>query len=723
MKETNNYNVSMIMHKNLINIGTKLSDFEEIENSAKNLKYTILGRGNFGYAEKMKSKKNNLYYAIKKLDKEKVNNKNFHRETEIMISLNHENIVKFYGYFEDKENINKYKQIYKDKKDIEQEKSDKTIFCLVLEYIPNGSLNDYIEKYKDMCKKKNVFTPLKEDFLIKIFKQLLSALIYLQRKRIMHRDIKPDNILFDEKYNTKIADFGLSVLYDDKNPENKNKPEYLFFGYSIVGRYDFIAPEVVEGKKYDFENDIYSLGLTMLWLMSSEKPIKFYINKVTKEKKREIDTSKINHNYNKYLKELVLLMINENPKLRPTADNAYENLIQIEKNIKQFGRTKTFQNFQNIPNFENINNNNINQENNFKKSTLNINTNQFYNNILNMNIKNNELNNKQVINSTPLPEMNTNQILQNNNTICKNTSLIRALQCLCLCIKENLKSKIKTNTNLNIINIMEITSLKISNRIDTVSFVNNINNFRQILSSKNEIFKVQEEISPKIIFSYLFNIMKEDFINNNINWTNNIFNGFTESVSFPKNVFPQIYEKIEKYKKLKSPFVDYFYYIYLEFIKCPKCKYLMQNIAHIPYFVPLPAMNKDRISNLIYNYLNTGSTMDIKCNKCSSHGVQTHAFFSTPKYLMINFDGEIKNEKILDEIIDLTPYSYSNIGPKKYTLYAFIIKEKNKEFKAIIKHESHNNWLLFSGIDTISIYDFNYTHYYYPIVAIYKGLV
>ena len=111
MKETNNYNVSMIMHKNLINIGTKLSDFEEIENPAKNLKYTVLGRGNFGYAEKMKSKKNNLYYAIKKLDKEKVNNKNFHRETEIMISLNHENIVKFYGYFEDKENINKLKHL------------------------------------------------------------------------------------------------------------------------------------------------------------------------------------------------------------------------------------------------------------------------------------------------------------------------------------------------------------------------------------------------------------------------------------------------------------------------------------------------------------------------------------------------------------------------------------------------------------------------------------
>ena len=60
----------------------------------------------------MRSKKDNTIYAIKKLVKNNVQSKDFLRETEIMKYLNHENIIKFYGYFEDKENINKYKEIF-----------------------------------------------------------------------------------------------------------------------------------------------------------------------------------------------------------------------------------------------------------------------------------------------------------------------------------------------------------------------------------------------------------------------------------------------------------------------------------------------------------------------------------------------------------------------------------------------------------------------------------
>ena len=112
--------LSNIFIKSLEKIGTKLSDFEEVPNQKKNLSYYVLGKGNFGYAEKMKSRKNGMYYAIKKLVKTKLNLKNFHRETEIMFNLNHENIVKFYGYFEDKEKITKYKEIYQEKKDIQK---------------------------------------------------------------------------------------------------------------------------------------------------------------------------------------------------------------------------------------------------------------------------------------------------------------------------------------------------------------------------------------------------------------------------------------------------------------------------------------------------------------------------------------------------------------------------------------------------------------------------
>ena len=55
----NNYLNNNNNKNTLVNIGTKLSDFEEVENQKKSQRYTILGKGNFGYAEKMKSKKNN----------------------------------------------------------------------------------------------------------------------------------------------------------------------------------------------------------------------------------------------------------------------------------------------------------------------------------------------------------------------------------------------------------------------------------------------------------------------------------------------------------------------------------------------------------------------------------------------------------------------------------------------------------------------------------------
>ena len=203
------------------NIGTKLSDFEEIEKSGK--KYSFLGKGNFGYTEKMKSKINNKIYAIKKqvLNNPNFNVDNFYRETEIMLVLNHENIVKLYGYFTDKEKIDKYKEIYKNNPNIQNESIDKDIICLVLEYVPNGSLEGYYKQY--MEEHKNHYEPIDQNFIIKIYKQLLNALVYLGNKSVMHRDIKPDNILLDENNNVKITDFGIAALIDDRNPENRNK--------------------------------------------------------------------------------------------------------------------------------------------------------------------------------------------------------------------------------------------------------------------------------------------------------------------------------------------------------------------------------------------------------------------------------------------------------------------------------------------------------------------
>ena len=139
--------------KNLQNIGTELSDFEEVPHGDKS--YFFLGKGGFGYAEKMKSKKDGKFYAVKKIDRcsDKFDYKEFKRETLIMIDLNNKYFIRLYGYFEDREKIEKFKEIYKNSKDMNFGTQDKKVCCLVMEFANHGTLEGYYKNYK--LKKEN----------------------------------------------------------------------------------------------------------------------------------------------------------------------------------------------------------------------------------------------------------------------------------------------------------------------------------------------------------------------------------------------------------------------------------------------------------------------------------------------------------------------------------------------------------------------------------------
>ena len=120
------------------------------------------------------------------------------------------NPIKYLNYFKDKEKKDKYKEIYEEinkksnkKINLDNTFEDKEIFCLVMEFAKNGSLESYYDDYKNRFKDKEHFLPLDEKLIIKIFKQLLNGVNYLHSKRVIHGNIKTNNILLDEKNNIK----------------------------------------------------------------------------------------------------------------------------------------------------------------------------------------------------------------------------------------------------------------------------------------------------------------------------------------------------------------------------------------------------------------------------------------------------------------------------------------------------------------------------------------
>ena len=179
-------------------------------------------------------------------------------------------------------------------------------------------MNEYIEKgsLEDFAKDKFIDEKIIWDFLI----QCLNALTYLHDyKNIIHRDIKPDNILLDNNNNIKITDFGISAV------DRIDATETVKFHWTRQGPLQFMAPEVINGAKYDFKSDIYMLGLTFFFIMSKKMPeerIKFK-DKIFDIKNPEAEIPDI---YSPYLKKFIKSLLSDS-KTRPTAKSAYLEIV------------------------------------------------------------------------------------------------------------------------------------------------------------------------------------------------------------------------------------------------------------------------------------------------------------------------------------------------------------------------------------------------------------
>ena len=195
-----------------------------------------LGKGSFGSVYKVQNIYTEKIYAMKVIQKYDVTyqdgDQSFLKEIEILMKVEHPNIIKIFEYYEDE--INYY---------------------LIIEYVSGGELFDFISRD----------TAFSEHKIKKIMKQIFQALSYLHSNNIVHRDIKCENILIEcsddnDDFNIKLIDFG-TCNYISKNEHLTVK----------VGSPYYIAPEVLE-RNYNNKCDIWSTGVLLYILLIGFPP-------------------------------------------------------------------------------------------------------------------------------------------------------------------------------------------------------------------------------------------------------------------------------------------------------------------------------------------------------------------------------------------------------------------------------------------------------------------
>ena len=189
-----------------------------------------LGSGNFGSVNLVRNKKNKQFYAIKALDLEQIKKENLEvcveLEKNVLLKTDHPFIMKMVKYL----------------------KNENYIF-FINEYIKGKELWDVIRDIGLLNKEQTQF----------YIASILLAINYLHKKKIIYRDIKPENVMVSIKGYIKIIDFGTVKEIEDRTS-------------TIIGTSHYMAPEISKGEGYSFEFDIWSIAICMYEFFCGKLP-------------------------------------------------------------------------------------------------------------------------------------------------------------------------------------------------------------------------------------------------------------------------------------------------------------------------------------------------------------------------------------------------------------------------------------------------------------------
>ena len=249
---------------------------------------STLGTGSFGTAYLVECQSNREYAVIKQIDIASLSDeerKETLREAKILEVLNHPNIIRF-------------REVYKTKKGK---------LCIVMDYADNGDLQSKIKEKHKLKPKSGMLDYFSEDQVLNWFTQICLAIKHCHDRKILHRDLKSQNIFLTKRNIVKLGDFGIARVLS--NTRSKAK--------TVVGTPYYLSPEIIESQPYSFKSDIWSLGVLLYEMCALCPPFNAASLHQLAQRIIKGQFDRLPKNYSVQLNTLISQMLQKDPAKRP----------------------------------------------------------------------------------------------------------------------------------------------------------------------------------------------------------------------------------------------------------------------------------------------------------------------------------------------------------------------------------------------------------------------